>query len=98
MRALVLLTLIFVATYAQEASSQPTRAITAQHDNMLQAARLIKAHYESFIDTKPSDEKRTLALQVKNEIETFEAKYQERALVPSLTELLLEVDLYLDNP
>lgn len=97
MRALILLSLLFVSIYAQEATSTPPKAIIVQHVNMLQAARLIQEHYAQFIDTKPSDTKKKLAQQVKNEIETFEAEYQETALVPSMTKLLVEVDFYLDN-
>lgn len=60
-------------------------------------ALAIEQTYEDFINTKPSSKKRSLALQTKEAIETFEASYPDSQLIPSLLLLLEEVDFYL-NP
>ncbi len=72
-----------------------TSAVAAQGSERA-LADAIRQHYEAFIDTKPSAQKRALALKTKASIETFQAAYPDSELMPSIIRLLEEVDLYLE--
>ncbi len=93
-----LLTLVFLgflSLHAQTATKVEHHLTQAQKSELALAMK-IRNTYEQFIDTKPSKKKGQLALQVKADVETFEATYPGSPLMPDALLLLKEVDIYLD--
>lgn len=91
------LTVITTSAAEKAVMSTDKKTNTAYVESGKEQALAIEQTYEDFINTKPSPKKRALALQTKEEIETFEASYPDSQLIPSLRILLEEVDFYL-NP
>lgn len=91
--ALVSFTLLSAG--AEETSADTKQTDVSKYSAEKQLADTIRQRYEAFIDTKPSPQKKALALKTKAAIETFQASYPHSELIPSVIRLLEEVDLYL---
>ena len=68
---------------------------SALYGDIKSEALSIEKNYESFIDTPPSQEKQQYALKTKKLIVTFEKKYPTSELLPTMMQLLKQVDFNL---
>lgn len=99
MRVLLFILLITLSLQAQAlkkdtSTHQESVVVSKQeHRDALQIAQ----DYKEFIDTKPSKKKKKLAIYIKDEIESFEARYETSPLLPATLKLLVEIDFYLEN-
>ena len=96
-----ILFMIFLSTLFLWADHTPKTSekssLTAHEQQIITEAKIISQHYEEFIDTRPSKQKKRLAMTLKEEIETFQALYEGSPLIQPALGLLIEVDDYLDN-
>ncbi len=97
MRLLFLAFLVVTTTWAEAQASNTQQSTAAQESTEVTQARQIQASYTEFIDTKPSSQKKKLALKTKEMITSFQATFHDSRLAPSLNGLLQEIDNYL-NP
>ncbi len=97
MRLLFLAFLIITATWADVQAANTQQAAAAQQGSESAQARAIEESYREFIDTKPSSQKKKLALKTKEMITSFQATFHDSRLAPSLNGLLQEINDYL-NP
>ena len=79
------------------ATTSPKHPPAVHQQQIITEAKIIAQHYHEFIDTPPSKQKKRLAITIKEEIETFQARYEGSKLIEPALELLVEVDNYLDN-
>ena len=96
-----LLISIFISTlllWGDDLSQTAQKKHTTRYEQqVISDAKIIEAHYRTFIDTPPSEKKKDLAIALKEEIETFQARYENSKLIAPALELLIVVDDYLEN-
>ena len=97
MRHLLALLLLGSLSLHAQTATKAEQHLSKVQKSELELAMKIRQTYEQFIDTKPSKKKDRLALQVKADIETFEATYPNASFMPETLALLREVDIYLDT-
>ena len=97
MRLLFLTFLMITATWAEVQASGVQQVTAAQQGSESAQARAIEESYREFIDTRPSSQKKKLALKTKEMIISFQATFHDSRLAPSLNGLLQVINDYL-NP
>jgi len=97
MKGLLILFLLLLSVEAKETQTTAKSSTITVSKQELSDARAIEVLYQDFIDTRPSTQKKQLATETKNAIETFEARYPASPLLKATLELLVEVDNYLNN-
>ncbi len=97
MRLLFLTFLMITATWAEVQASSAQQVTAAQQGSESAQARAIEESYREFIDTRPSSQKKKLALKTKEMIISFQTTFQDSRLTPSLNGLLQVINDYL-NP
>ena len=98
MRLLIGIIFSTLLLWAGNVSDSAQKHTTTHHEQQIIAdAKRISQHYQEFIDTPPSKQKKALAITLKEEIETFQARYEGSKLIKPALELLVEVDDYLDS-